>query len=1443
MSSTPSKLFTSLLSSEQNEQLRIQINYVDSYQTRPTRLDRRSYSNERDTWHYTEVPITRIFGRTGDGRSALLHVHGVFPYVYIEVPDIKPDQVDDYIVTLYVTLNHAIAEAFKRNKNDVYIASIQLCKAVPFYGYHVGWQKYLKIYLLSPRYTAKAVELLRGGTIMRTVHQVYESHIPYSLQFFADFNLYGCGWLKLSGVYYRDSLPSDITPNIGKKLEPSAFPKTGIAEIEVDITADMIANRLDSVEQFTSAELKYFDSTKLPEQEKCVSSLNELWIELARRRQEKGFPEYQPPGEIERDNTSREVLWNREPEFLGHLKDRFKPELGIDRVNSDIKDEIEPEIPTAFETVLSLARPEGRPQRTPAVEPFIPPQLGVEEESESELSDLSEELGDFFSSDLEEPEELEELDDVTELLPQTLSIPHSKQSHRKVGGPAPIPATRQASINFSFFTQSITAAQRLQSVESFTDISTSIDSFLASLKVEANALVLKTRPPSAKYVCDTISEHTTTVPMQEVIYSKSEDVPPVPFIHAGDIFNIKGRDLKWLKDFPFSPDIPYLEAEGPPAKKDNPFSIATVIQYSLLPPKIKTLPALKSKEGALKTQSISFTARSSLPRKLQNRKSTLYMNVMGLEIHACNSQPGKLPNPKFDPVNAVFWRILTDEHLDDELGGILIHGDASFLRKVELANKTTSIAYYESEYEMILNLVKMIRYYDPDILAGYEVQNSSWGYIMERAFITYGIDLAEELSRVTANHGRKVEGNTWGLRHTTDLAVTGRHIINIWRVLRGELSLFRYTLQNVAFNAFKERFPLYTSDTLTEWYNGSAMDLSNVLTFYLDSVHYDLRFIEKFEIVSKYSEQARIIGVDYSSIFSRGSQYKVESLLCRLTKRENFMLISPSKKQVGEQNALEYIPLVMEPESKYYTSPVLVLDFQSLYPSIVIAYNYCYSTCLGRVVPWQGKNKLGFTEYRMRKALERLWNVDDLNIAPNGLMYAKTKIRQSLLANMLKELLDTRVMLKSTMKLEPDNQRFQKLMNSRQLALKLTANVIYGYTSATYSGRMPCAEIADSIVLTARETLERAIDVIESTEKWNARVVYGDTDSIFVHLPGKSRTEAFDIGEEIAERITKMNPHPVNLKFEKVYHPCILQTKKRYVGYAYESRDQVEPIFDAKGTETIRRDGTPAQQRIEEESLRLIFETNDLSKVKAYFLDEWTKILSGDVLYQEFCFAKEVKMGTYKAAILPGGAAVSAKKMKKDERAEPQYRERVPYVIITGAPGSRLADRVADPDYLVQNSHVALDGVYYIEKHLIPPLERLFNLMGADIASWYASMPKRVNRNQAKASRVRGGNLKSYFNASECLICGAKCTGPLPLCERCSADGNSIIQLNSRLKELEKNCIALQHICQNCAKRPPVTASKCISLDCPIYYTRAKTSLALEDFADDYRKIVETLDW
>nr|CAB3455274.1 unnamed protein product [Digitaria exilis] len=200
---------------------------------------------------------------------------------------------------------------------------------------------------------------------------------------------------------------------------------------------------------------------------------------------------------------------------------------------------------------------------------------------------------------------------------------------------------------------------------------------------------------------------------------------------------------------------------------------------------------------------------------------------------------------------------------------------------------------------------------------------------------------------------------------------------------------------------------------------------------------------------------------------------------------------------VASQPAMECLPLVMEPESAFYPDPVVVLDFQSLYPSMIIAYNLCYSTCLGKVFPSKS-NVLGVSSYSAdQHTLVDLKN--QLLLTPNGVLYVQPEI-----------------------------------FNARQLALKLIANVTYGYTAAGFSGRMPCAELADSIVQCGRRTLETAISFVNQHPLWKARVVYGDTDSMFVLLKGRSREEAFRIGKEIAASITAINPDPVTLKFEKV---------------------------------------------------------------------------------------------------------------------------------------------------------------------------------------------------------------------------------------------------------------------------------------------------------------------
>jgi DNA polymerase zeta len=1009
-------------------------------------------------------------------------------------------------------------------------------------------------------------------------------------------------------------------------------------------------------------------------------------------------------------------------------------------------------------------------------------------------------------------------------------------------------------------------------------------------------LIFGPAPPTPEEVARTVDP---PVLYQSAYYSNEIDVPERPREYAGQEFRLESRTLPFLP--PFDKDGTHVPTKTAPIDKPKQDLIdqrrarqCSLRRWEIMAPpptfgevqrwmqteqiverdtledlEIDGPPSTQVKRKNRPPPELSQidgpTQRDKHGFKFTQRKAstsvqheTGYMSTMSLEVHV-NTRAELSPDPEKDQVSMVVWCIAQEQLNEDAKLGIVILTDpkdetlAERIRRI--VGNSVQIDEEDDELDIFNRMVDIVRSHDPDILTGYEVHNSSWGYLIERARLQYEFNLPDEFSRMKSqSHGRfGKDADKWGFTHTSTVRITGRHTINIWRAMRSELNLLQYTMENVVFHLLHKRIPHYSFATLTRWFRSSKpRDLAKALDYFITRTQLDLEILDANELVPRTSEQARLLGVDFFSVFSRGSQFKVESLMFRIAKPESFVLVSPSRKQVGAQNALECLPLVMEPMSQFYTSPVLVLDFQSLYPSIVIAYNYCYSTCLGRITNWRGTNKMGFADFKRTPGLLELVK-DKVNISPNGMMYVKPEMRKSLLAKMLGEILGTRVMVKSGMKVDIDDKTLQQLLNNRQLALKLIANVTYGYTSASFSGRMPCSEIADSIVQTGRETLEKAIALIHSVEKWGAEVVYGDTDSLFIHLKGRSKHEAFRIGDEISKAVTDMNPRPIKLKFEKVYHPCVLLAKKRYVGFKYEHPSQTEPDFDAKGIETVRRDGTPAEQKIEEKALKLLFRTSDLSEVKRYFQAQCTKIMTGRFSVQDFCFAKEVKLGTYSdKGPAPPGALIATKRMLKDPRLEPQYGERVPYVVIAGAPGAKLFERCVEPEALINEQHAELDAEYYISKNLIPPLERIFNLVGANVRGWYDEMPK-VQRirliGDGDHNTSKKKTMESYMGSSLCIVCRARLPksrepAPLPLCHTCRTlkSAKTLLALRGKISKAERRHRDLEDVCRRCAGLAFGEEVKCESRDCPTFYSRVKGRTMVGVVRSGVGKVLEGLE-
>lgn len=351
-----------------------------------------------------------------------------------------------------------------------------------------------------------------------------------------------------------------------------------------------------------------------------------------------------------------------------------------------------------------------------------------------------------------------------------------------------------------------------------------------------------------------------------------------------------------------------------------------------------------------------------------------------------------------------------------------------------------------------------------------------------------------------------------------------------WKIVAEEVKHANASyLPAVVAAVLNRRIPHHDELTLTQWYS-SGNERWRVLNHRLTQATSYLLLFDALDIIGRAGEAARLSGVEFSQSFPgiRGSQYKVEGVLLRalqslrsdergskkgkLLKSEDtqtrrkyngsssltndmksptqeawkmrragqsslenrhYFFFSSSAEDANMQEALEVQALTLEPQSGHYTDPVVVCDFTALYPSLMIAYNLCYSTCAGKIeyhstrkemqVEGTTSGHVGPFLYPERRTatvisdhFKSLGNSDDhasnsdrAYVSPTGTMYVSEDVVKGVLPLVLEEILTTRAMLKKAAKEYKKNVKglspaILRQLEARQLALKYVANVTYG---------------------------------------------------------------------------------------------------------------------------------------------------------------------------------------------------------------------------------------------------------------------------------------------------------------------------------------------------------------------------------------------------------------
>merc|ERR1719446_238139 len=223
----------------------------------------------------------------------------------------------------------------------------------------------------------------------------------------------------------------------------------------------------------------------------------------------------------------------------------------------------------------------------------------------------------------------------------------------------------------------------------------------------------------------------------------------------------------------------------------------------------------------------------------------------------------------------------------------------------------------------------------------------------------------------------------------------------------------------------------------------------------------------------------------------------------------------------------------------------------------MMAHNLCYTT----LIPPQMVNKIDSSV--------------PVTKTPSGCSFVKKETRQGLLPMILEELLAARKRAKKAMA-EATDPLTESVLNGRQLALKISANSVYGFTGATV-GQLPCLEISSSVTAFGRTMIDSTKSQVEAKYTiangyaHDAQVVYGDTDSVMIKFGVDTVAEAMDMGKEAADMVSATFIKPIKLEFEKVYCPYLLMNKKRYAGLYWTKPEKYDKL-DTKGIETVRRD-------------------------------------------------------------------------------------------------------------------------------------------------------------------------------------------------------------------------------------------------------------------------------
>ena len=714
------------------------------------------------------------------------------------------------------------------------------------------------------------------------------------------------------------------------------------------------------------------------------------------------------------------------------------------------------------------------------------------------------------------------------------------------------------------------------------------------------------------------------------------------------------------------------------------------------------------------------------------KDSVAPLKVMSFDIE-CYSSTGAFPDPKIAG-DCVFQIGMTTKNFGAD--------DETMVRKCLCLKQTDGpdCVSFKTEKELLEAFGRYLSETDPDIITGWNI----FGFDLEFLFVRasrLGVetlwgrrtDLPSDLSI------KHLASSALGSNELKMVPMVGRYVFDLFQDIKREHKLESYSLNNVSKHFLKDqKLDMPVKEIFSRFLEGDPAKLGEVAEYCIQDTVLPHKIMAKVCQLQNQIEMAKACWVPLSFLSERGQQIKVFSQMAYKARQIGF-LIPTIRRPEGPVDGYEGATVLEAQTGAYYT-PITALDFASLYPSIMVAHNLCYSTL---VIDKRYANLPGVT-YET---------------------YGEHTFAQGVPSLLPSILTDLKAFRKKAKKLQAQAKGtpMEAVYNGRQLAYKISMNSIYGFTGAS-KGMLPCVAIASTVTMRGRQMIEETKNAVEANFP-GAKVRYGDTDSVMIEFDVEGRTgqDAIDYswsqGVLAAEQCTKLFKAPNDLELEKVYCPYFLYSKKRYAAKMYEGMANKDgtPILkadgtqlvaftkvDIKGLQVVRRDSSPFVRETLKKLLDMMLESSDPRPVIAFARQASEALSTGKVSADKLMMSKQLgsdyKIGRDGVVAQPH-VAVRDKIRARAPGSEPQQGDRVAFVVVQGQ--GKLYEKAEDPAW-VKEKGIPLDYQYYFLNQLKKPIcDLLEPLVGTN--------PERLIFGAATAGSKKGAydpkmkSIDSYF--------------------------------------------------------------------------------------------------